>query len=132
MHQSLDHMFDDAKESRKNSKYCRLEKHRDEERPILKSLSKSQRLPDQDDLGKNQRLDDAGSVVEVADARLGQDERAIKGRCQPMLGFKSYRTAAVTLAGLELVHRIRKRQFKFGPGWWSRWSLKKQWERALA
>jgi transposase-like protein len=41
-----------------------------------------------------------------------QDHRAIKGRCQPMLGFKSYRTAALTLAGLELVHRIRKRQFK--------------------
>src|ERR1700686_1415170 len=61
-----------------------------------------------------------------------QDHRAIKGRCQPMLGFKSYRTAAVTLAGLELVHRIRKRQFKFGPGWWSRWSLKKQWDAALA
>ena len=49
-----------------------------------------------------------------------------------MLGFKSYRTAAVTLAGLELVHRIRKRQFKFGPGWWSRWSLKRQWDVALA
>ena len=29
-----------------------------------------------------------------------------------MLGFRSYRTAAVTPAGLELVHRIRKRQFK--------------------
>jgi hypothetical protein len=37
-----------------------------------------------------------------------------------------------TLAGLELVHRIRKRQFKFGPGWWSRWSLKKQWDVGLA
>ena len=35
-----------------------------------------------------------------------------------MLGFKSYRTAAVTLAGIELAHRIRKRQFKFGPGRW--------------
>jgi len=33
-----------------------------------------------------------------------QDHRAIKGRCQPMLGFKSYRTAAVTLAGLEGPH----------------------------
>jgi transposase-like protein len=61
-----------------------------------------------------------------------QDHRAIKGRCQSMLGFRSYRTAALTLAGLELVHRIRKRQFKFGPGWWSRWSLKKQWDVALA
>src|SRR2546430_812716 len=63
---------------------------------------------------------------------LEQDHRVIKGRCRPMLGFKSYRTAAVTLAGLELVHRIRKRQFKFGPGWSSRWSLKKQWDTALA
>ena len=56
-----------------------------------------------------------------------QDHRAIKGRCRPMLGFKSYRTAAVTLAGIELAHRIRKRQFKFGPGRWICWSLKKQW-----
>ena len=31
-----------------------------------------------------------------------QDHRAIKSRCRPMLGFKSYRTAAVTLAGIEL------------------------------
>ena len=61
-----------------------------------------------------------------------QDHRAIKGRCRPMLGFKSYRTAAVTLAGIELAHRIRKRQFKFGPGRWLCWSLRKQWERALA
>jgi transposase-like protein len=37
-----------------------------------------------------------------------QDRRAIKLRCQPMLGFKSSRTAAVTLAGIELAHRIRK------------------------
>jgi transposase-like protein len=46
---------------------------------------------------------------------IEQDHRAIKGRCRPMMGFKSYRTAAVTLAGLELAHRIRKGQFKFGP-----------------
>ncbi len=53
-----------------------------------------------------------------------QDHRAIKSRCRPMLGFKSCRSAAVTLAGIELAHRIRKRQFKFGPGRWSCWSLK--------
>jgi hypothetical protein len=61
-----------------------------------------------------------------------QDHRAIKGRCRPMLGFRSYRTAAVTLAGIEFAHRIGKRQFKFGPGRWSCWSLRKQWDRALA
>ena len=49
-----------------------------------------------------------------------------------MLGFKSYRTAAVTLSGIEVAHRIRKRQFTFGPGRWGCWSLKKQWDTALA
>jgi transposase-like protein len=62
-----------------------------------------------------------------------QDHRAIKLRCQPMLGFKSSRTAAITLAGIELAHRIRKRQFKFGRGpRSSQWSLRKQWDVALA
>jgi transposase-like protein len=28
-----------------------------------------------------------------------------------MLGFKSVKTAAVTISGIELAHRIRKRQF---------------------
>jgi hypothetical protein len=40
-----------------------------------------------------------------------QDHRAIKRRCAPMLGLKSFRTAAVTFSGIELAHRIRKRQF---------------------
>ena len=61
-----------------------------------------------------------------------QDHRAIKRRCRPMLGFKFYRTAAVTLSGIELAHRVRKRQFKFGPGRWNCWSLKKQWNTALS
>jgi len=43
------------------------------------------------------------------------DHRAIKRRCAPtMLALKSFRTAVVTLAGVELAHRIRKRQFSFG------------------
>lgn len=49
-----------------------------------------------------------------------------------MLGFKSYRTAALTLSGIDLAHRTRKRQFNFGPGRWNPWSLKKQWDKALA
>jgi hypothetical protein len=43
-----------------------------------------------------------------------QDHRAIKRRCAPMLAMKSFRTAATTLAGVELAHRIRKSQFTFG------------------
>jgi len=40
-----------------------------------------------------------------------QDHRAIKRRCASMLGFKSFKTAEITLAGIELAHRIRKQQF---------------------
>jgi transposase-like protein len=39
-----------------------------------------------------------------------QDHRAIKRMVRPMLGFKSFRSAAVTLAGVELMHMIRKGQ----------------------
>jgi len=47
--------------------------------------------------------------------------------------FKSALNAAVTISGIELAHRIQKRQFSFGPGTWPRsWSLKRVWERALA
>jgi transposase-like protein len=61
-----------------------------------------------------------------------QDHRAIKRRCAPMLGLKSISTAAITLSGIELAHRIHKRQFSFrrgrSPG---RPSLKELWEQAL-
>jgi transposase-like protein len=61
-----------------------------------------------------------------------QDHRAIKRRCAPMLALKSFRTAAVTLAGVELAHRIRKGQFSFGRGGPRRFSsLKSLWARAL-
>jgi transposase-like protein len=62
-----------------------------------------------------------------------QDHRAIKRRCASMLGFKSFRTAAVTLAGVELAHRIHKRPFSFGrAGRRSARSLKHLWDEALA
>jgi transposase-like protein len=63
-----------------------------------------------------------------------QDHRAIKRRCAAMVGgFKSFRSAAITLAGIELAHRIRKRQFSFGRGRYHNFgSLKQIWDRALA
>jgi putative transposase len=39
-----------------------------------------------------------------------QDHRAIKRLTRPMLGFKSFWSAATTLAGIELMHMIRKGQ----------------------
>ena len=62
-----------------------------------------------------------------------QDHRAIKQRCASMLGFKSFRTAAITLAGVELAHRIRKQQFSVaGSGSGGIASLKHQWDQALS
>ena len=42
---------------------------------------------------------------------IEQDHRGIKSRIRPMLGFKSYESATGTIAGIELLHRIRKGQF---------------------
>jgi transposase-like protein len=62
-----------------------------------------------------------------------QDHHAIKRRCASMKGFKSFANAAITIAGIELAHRIHKRQFSFGLGRPRRnWSLKLRWQRALA
>jgi transposase-like protein len=42
---------------------------------------------------------------------IEQDNRNVKFRTNVMLGFKRFRNAAITLAGIELMHRIRKDQF---------------------
>ena len=41
-----------------------------------------------------------------------QDHRAVKRVVRPMLGFKSFRSAAATIAGIELMHMIRKGQMR--------------------
>ena len=41
---------------------------------------------------------------------IEQDHRGVKFRIHPMLGFKRFKTAAVTMAGIELLHRIRNGQ----------------------
>lgn len=64
---------------------------------------------------------------------IEQNHRAIKRRCASILGFKFFRTAAVTPAGVELAHRIHKRRFSFGRTGRRRiFSLKCLWEQALA
>jgi transposase-like protein len=42
---------------------------------------------------------------------IEQDHRNIKLRIGPMLGFKRFKWAAITIAGIELMHRIRQGQF---------------------
>jgi putative transposase len=43
---------------------------------------------------------------------IKQDHRHIKSRINVMLGFKRFKNASVVIAGIELMHCIRKGQFK--------------------
>ena len=45
--------------------------------------------------------------------RIEQDHRRIKRRIRPMMGFKAFLSATATLAGIEMVHMMRKRQGRF-------------------
>jgi putative transposase len=43
-----------------------------------------------------------------------QDHRGVKRVTRPMLGFKSFEAAQGTLAGIELMHMIKKKQMRVG------------------
>jgi transposase-like protein len=45
---------------------------------------------------------------------IEQDHRGVKLRIGPMLGFKWFPTAAIVIAGIELLRRIHKGQFNLG------------------
>jgi putative transposase len=56
-----------------------------------------------------------GTAIEIRQIKylnniVEQDHRAVKRITRPMLGFKSFAAAQDTLAGIELMHRIKKRQ----------------------
>ena len=42
---------------------------------------------------------------------IEQDHRRVKQRVRPMLGFKRFDSACVTISGIELIHQIKKGQF---------------------
>ena len=58
------------------------------------------------------RVAGLGPQVKYLNNIVEQDHRAIKRLTRPMLGFKSFWSAAITLAGIELMHMIRKGQLK--------------------
>ena len=63
---------------------------------------------------------------------IEQDHRKVKQRCYPMLGFKIFGNAEVTLSGIELANKIKKGQFDTseiaGPGA----MILQVWEAVLA
>ena len=64
----------------------------------LKSINKNKKESDKIKINRSKYLN---NIVE-------QDHRFIKKRIRPMLGFKSIKSAKITLAGIECVHMIKK------------------------
>ena len=67
-------------------------------------------LPEENGLWKDTKLRSSKYLNNI----IEQDHRGVKARIGPMLGFKRFRRAKVTIAGIELLHRIRKNQFSLG------------------
>jgi transposase-like protein len=63
---------------------------------------------------------------------IEQDHRRIKQRTRPMLGFKRFDHAAVTISGIELAEKIKKGQFKTGKFGRFKPSISELWRAALA
>lgn len=64
------------------------------------------------------RLQQAGKLITIRSSKymnnsIEQDHRRIKRRIRSMLGFKCETAASITLAGIELIHMMRKRQGVF-------------------
>jgi len=61
-----------------------------------------------------------------------QDHRRVKQRIRPMLGFKRFDHAAITISGIELAEKIKKGQFKIGKLKNRTATMSEQWSAALA
>jgi len=66
----------------------------------LEELNKSYAANEQIEIRQNKYLNN----------RIEGDHRFIKKRTRPMLGFKSFTSAKITIAGIEIVHMIKKGQ----------------------
>jgi transposase-like protein len=64
--------------------------------------------------------------------RVEQDHRRIQQRLRPMLGLKSFRTAAVVIRGIELAEKIKKAQFTIGKLGGQTAPMSDLWRLALA
>ena len=79
--------------------------------PLIEKMARKHKRP----VGGSWRMDETYIKVKGAWKYLHniveQDPRAIKRVTRPMLNFKSFRSAGSMLAGIELMHMIRKAQF---------------------
>jgi transposase-like protein len=63
---------------------------------------------------------------------IEQDHRRVKQRIRPMLGFKRFDHAAVTISGIELAEQIKKGQFQTGKFGNRKSTMSELWNAALA
>jgi transposase-like protein len=63
---------------------------------------------------------------------IEQDHRRVKQRIRPMLGFKRFDNAAVTISGIGLAEKIKKGQFKTGKLGDRKATMSERWNAALA
>ena len=106
-----------------------LTAHRDKKAALrfFKKAVRQHGLPDKvtiDKSGANTAAikalkEETGQEIEIRQIKylnnlVEQDHRAIKRIVQPMMGFKSFPTARVTLQGIELMHMIKKGQMVSG------------------
>jgi len=61
-----------------------------------------------------------------------QDHRRVKQRIRPLLGFKRFDNAAVTICGIELAEKIKKGQYKTGKLGGRKATMSELWNAALA
>ena len=100
-----------------------LTAHRDKKAALrfFKKAVRQHGLPDKvtiDKSGANTAalealIEETGVEIEIRQIKylnnlIEQDHRAIKRIVRPMLGFKSFRSARITLQGIELMHMIKK------------------------
>jgi transposase-like protein len=62
---------------------------------------------------------------------IEQDHRRVKQRLRPMLGLKSFRTAAVVISGIELAEKIKKGQYQMSKLGGLTATMPKIWQAAL-
>jgi transposase-like protein len=66
-------------------------------------------MPAEDIIWKDTKLRSSKYLNDM----IEQDHRSVKSRIVSMLGFKVFKRATVMIAGIKLLHRIRKGQFDF-------------------
>ena len=88
----------------------------------VREMKESRELPGRVQIRSSQYLN---NLVE-------QDHRRVKQRIRPMLGFKRFDNAVVTISGIELAEKIKKGQFKTGKLGGCNATMTELWNAALA